>query len=234
MAAEFRYEIKYLISEQACNILHYRLNKIMSNDVHTDENGNYCIRSLYFDDDKDAGYYENINGVDPRKKYRLRFYVGNSNLVKLEMKEKIHSMTKKTACSISEEQVAGLLENGIFGYDLNMPPLLKRFYYDVRCQGLKPKIIVEYDRTPYIYNVGNVRVTIDKDIRASSNLNMFRKTGISFRPVMPIGMHILEVKYDYFLPDFVRECVFMDGVIHTDYSKYCMCRKYQAKADSVW
>lgn len=232
MPYEYRYEIKYLIAEQYCDALKVKLPHLLSIDSHAGSNGEYCIRSLYYDDLFDSGYYENINGVDPRAKYRLRFYVGNTDFIKLELKEKRRTMTKKTSCTISQEQVKNLIEYGSLEYSENLPYLAKRFYCDIQRRHLLPKIIVEYDRTPYIYNIGNVRITLDQNIRSSTAVKNFLTDDLPMRPVMPSGMHILEVKYDGFLPDHIRAVVFQDNLIHTDYSKYCMCRCFQIKNES--
>ena len=91
---------------------------------------------------------------------------------------------------------------------------------------LKPKVIVEYDRIPYVERLGNVRVTLDQNISSSGDLDGFFREHIRKRPILPAGQHILEVKYDEFLPDAIRCNLQLQNLRQTSFSKYYLCRKY--------
>lgn len=96
----------------------------------------------------------------------------------------------------------------------------------MRTRLLRPKVIVEYDRVPYIYPQGNVRITLDENIRSSSRVELFLEDQIPTRPILPAGQHILEVKYDEYLPDFIYRAVQLQELHRTAFSKYYLCRRY--------
>lgn len=97
-------------------------------------------------------------------------------------------------------------------------------YQQVRL--LSPKVIVEYERVPYVYQDGNVRVTFDRNISSGNMVERFMDEGIVTRPVMPLGQHVLEVKFDELIPDFLYQAVQLEKMRQTTYSKYYLCRKY--------
>ena len=92
-------------------------------------------------------------------------------------------------------------------------------------QGLRPKTIVDYVRTPFVYAPGNVRVTIDEDIRTGLRRTDFLNPDC---PMIPAGdsVIILEVKWDEFLPDIIRKAVAVSNVRAAAFSKYHMSRIY--------
>lgn len=93
-------------------------------------------------------------------------------------------------------------------------------------KGLHPVVIVEYERIPYVYKNGNVRVTFDTQIASSSNVADFFAEHLPKRPIMPVGQHLLEVKFDEYLPDFIYRSLNLGVLQQTAYSKYYLCRKY--------
>ena len=91
---------------------------------------------------------------------------------------------------------------------------------------LQPKVIVEYDRVPYVYPDGNVRVTFDLQIRSSDRIESFLDKEIATRLIMPTNQHLLEVKFDEYIPDFIYHAIQTERLQQTTFSKYYMCRKY--------
>lgn len=224
---QFRHEFKYLCSELQLQMLESRLKGIMQTDAHAGADGSYTIRSLYFDDLEDRCYYENENGVDRRSKYRIRIYNGSDQYIHLEKKSKLRGMNQKEGCRITREQCLALMHNQI---DMSVfdtyPPLLQEFILQIKTKGMAPKVIVEYDRKPYVYAIGNVRVTLDRNIRSSSDVMSFLEPNLYGRQIMPQGRQLLEVKYDALLPDHIYRTVQMKDLSRTSFSKYYLCRKY--------
>ena len=130
------------------------------------------------------------------------------------------------ACFLSPEQVERILNGEVLEADESSNPLLNKFVTLQKTKGLKPKVIVEYERIPYIYKAGNVRVTFDTNLSSSSEVGKFFTGGYLKRPVMPKGMQLLEVKYDEFLPDYIYEIMQLGNMTQTAFSKYYLCRKY--------
>ncbi len=222
----YRHEFKYEINANQLFLLKERLPEVLQTDRHTDATGRYTVRSLYFDDYFNSCYQENENGTDPREKFRIRLYNGSDQRISLEVKKKECGMTYKQSCIIERDIVESLIDGGFLVYEKKMHPLLKRLFYLQETRFLRPKIVVEYDRTPFIYEDGNVRVTLDVDIRSSTLVDRFLEPEMNCRPIMPIGNNLLEVKYDEFFPDFIKHTLCVSGLRRTTFSKYYLCRKY--------
>lgn len=223
---KYRHEFKYIITAFQETVLKERLTQIMKTDIHAGEKGKYTIRSLYFDDYYNSCYYDNENGNDPREKYRIRIYNAFSQRINLELKRKEAGKTLKKSCRLTREQCERLMHGERILWEDDMDPLLRKFYLLQETKQLKPVIIVEYDRIPFVCQDGNVRVTLDLDIRSSTKAEDFLQETIYTRPLMPVGHQILEVKYDEFLPDAIYKTIQMRNLQQTSFSKYYLCRKY--------
>jgi len=223
---KYRHELKYVISAAQLPLLKSRIANLMQPDPHAGADGKYNIRSLYFDDYTNRCFYENENGTDPREKFRIRIYNHSSERITLECKRKERGKTHKTACPLTREQAELLIRGNPLQLTEQLPPLLKKFTLQMRTRGLRPVVIVEYERIPYIYKSGNVRVTFDTQISSSSNAADFFSDSLPKRPVMPAGQQLLEVKFDEFLPDFIYRNLNLNQLQQTAFSKYYLCRKY--------
>ena len=93
-------------------------------------------------------------------------------------------------------------------------------------RGMRPVVIVEYDRIPYVYKNGNVRITLDTNIASSNAIGSFLDPQIPKRPILPLGQQLLEVKYDAYLPDFIYQSLQLQDLRQTAFSKYYLCRKF--------
>ena len=222
----FRHEFKYICTEAQLACLQSRLAGVMKYDTHADGQGRYRIRSVYFDDYHDTGYYENENGTDPREKYRIRIYNNSAERITLENKKKICGMTQKDACSISKELCDGILSGKIASLESGKEPVWNRFAEAYNTKLLRPKVIVDYERTVFVCTQGNVRITFDRNISSSVDYDYFFEKNMAKRPIMPTGTHVLEVKYDEFLPDYIYKSAELESLNRTTYSKYYLCRKY--------
>lgn len=203
-----------------------RIDHLLTPDSHTGSNGIYTIRSLYFDDYRNSCFYENENGTDPREKFRIRIYNHSTDRIMLECKRKERGKTLKTACRLTKEQTLQLMRGEILPDIAKQPPVLQKLTLQMMKRQLKPVVIVEYDRIPYVYPSGNVRVTLDTNISSSKAITSFLEEQIPKRPVLATGQQLLEVKYDEFLPDFIYRNLQLHNLQQTAFSKYYICRKY--------
>ena len=181
---KFRHELKYLISAGELQLIKNRIHNLIPPDRHSGPDGVYSIRSLYFDDDRNRCFYENENGTDPREKFRIRIYNHSTQRIMLECKRKERGKTLKTSCPLSISQAEMLME-GKFLPDFGLlPPLLKKLQLQMMTRRMHPVVIVEYDRIPYVYKNGNVRITLDTNISSSAAVESFLDAAIAKRPVM--------------------------------------------------
>lgn len=221
---QFRHEWKHKISYADILSLRSRLSAIMQQDSHA-VNGKYKIRSLYFDNFRDKALLEKINGVNTREKFRVRFYNNDLSFILLEKKNKIHGLCSKEQAAITLEEARLIANKDIKSLSKSKKPLINELCYKMLTERLEPKTIVDYIREPFIYAPGNVRVTLDYDIRTGL-------TGTDFLTLdcvmIPAGNApaILEVKWDEFLPAVIRDVVQVPGTHTSAFSKYAACRIY--------
>lgn len=220
-----RHEVKHYINLTDFYVLRQRLQAVMHRDAHVGQNGSYHIRSLYFDTPEDDALYEKLNGVRDRDKFRLRYYDHDTGFIQLEKKSKRGDACIKTATRIDKAQVEALIK-GDFGWMEESEDALIRELYDNICKRqLRPKTIVDYQREPFVYSAGNVRVTLDYDIRTGLRSTDFLNPACVTIPI-PENSIILEVKWDAYLPDIVRDAVQLSSRRSTAFSKYAVCRMY--------
>lgn len=223
---DYRHELKYMVTAEDMALLEGRIRGLIPLDVHAGEAGMYQIRSLYFDDYYNSYYLENEIGTDPREKFRIRIYNSDRGRISLELKRKEHGMTQKLSCLLKEEQCRTLMKGSLLPMNGNDPPVLKKLNLLMRTRLLRPKVIVEYDRIPFADKLGNTRITLDRNMASSDEIEHFLEPKLRRRPIMAAGRHILEVKYDEFLPDYIYQNLQLANLRQTAFSKYYLCRRY--------
>lgn len=223
---EYRHEIKFLVTDQQLLLINFRLSSFMKRDAHQ-AGDYYTITSLYFDDHTDRFLKENLNGEDYRVKYRIRLYNNSPNTIHLEKKSKIHGMTRKEIISITLDECISIINGNISIRDPDPKDNKVSLYAEMILNGVFPKIVVEYDRSAFINRVGNVRITFDKNIRATTKINEFLKPRIYTHPILPTGYHILEIKYDELLPSYIYDLLDDGNLQQTAFSKYSYAREME-------
>ena len=221
---DFRHEWKIEINSADLLALRSRLRVLMEPDEHA-VNGRYRIRSLYFDTPTDRALREKIDGVNRREKFRIRYYNGDTGLVNLEKKSKLNGLCNKQTVQITTEQTRAIAEGSIPQIRQDAPPLLQEFCYKMKTEGLRPKVVVDYIREPFVYGPGNVRVTFDYGIRTGLRCADFLDPGLVTIPAGDAPV-LMEVKWDSFLPDVIRDAVQMTGRRASAFSKYAQSRIY--------
>lgn len=221
---KFRHEIKLLLTPADYRLMSSRLSSVLPHDEYTTESGDYFIRSLYFDDLMRTAYYEKLSGVADRKKYRLRIYNYSDSVMKLECKEKRGDRIRKRSASVSRTMSDGMV-NGDFTplYD-SSDPLCQEVLSLAKGKGLKPSVVVDYDREAYTYPVGNVRLTFDKALHAGISGSDIFDRQLTTLPIFPDGSVIFEVKYDELMPKFISDIVSTAHGQRLALSKFCLCR----------
>ncbi len=229
-----RHEWKHEITVSDAAAVKSRLRAIAMPDSHAPE-GSYEIRSLYFDTPGDRALREKINGVTPREKFRIRYYNGDTSLIRLEKKLKSGSLTGKVSVPLTVEEARAVTEgglgpvqimhNGEMAQEDAGKPLLAELYMKILLEGLAPKVIVDYTREPFVYAAGNVRVTLDYNIRTGLGCVDFLNPDCVTIPAGDAPV-ILEVKWDAFLPDVIRDAVQLERCRSGAFSKYAASRIY--------
>ncbi len=222
---KLRHERKHPINLQDDWILTSRLRKLFQHDANADSHGTYRVSSLYFDTPYDKALRQKIDGVNQREKFRLRYYGNDTSFIRLEKKFKINGLCGKHSAEVTQEQVQKIIFGDISFLLECEHPLLLELYSKIKGQLLAPKTIVTYDREAFLYEPGNVRITIDRNLRSGLGSVDFLNPQLNHTPVSD-GLAVLEVKYDEFLPEIVSMAVQLPNRQASAYSKYAICRRY--------
>lgn len=218
-----RQEKKFLISLDQ----YYKLSHEFANIMHMDEHAGidgYEIRSLYFDSIDNRDFQEKEDGVELRRKLRLRNYGSNSTFAMLEMKQKQGAYQKKRSLRMSREDAIRLIKGDyevLLGYEEDFAAecysMIKQYCY-------MPRAVITYQRKPFVAKENKIRVTFDHHIMGTeSNFDIFDEH-LNQNYILDPYMVILEVKYNGFLLSYIKDMLKSVDKSETSVSKYCLGR----------
>lgn len=219
----YRVENKYNCSEAEMYMLQQRVETVLRPDSNESNPEGYSVVSLYFDDLADSCLQETVDGVNLRDKYRIRIYNNSLDVIKLEVKSKKDSRIMKRSKSITREEMDRLMKGECIGDAASADDPATLFNLAIRTRGLRPKVVVAYERKAYVFGPGNVRITFDRNVRASARTEDFGKENNCYDFLRECDK-VLEVKYDEFIPDFLLQLLELGNMQQTAYSKYQLCR----------
>jgi hypothetical protein len=225
----YRHEQKFVIDLAEAELLAMRLRSTMEVDPNAARNGGtYHIRSLYFDNFYDSAISEKVSGVEFRNKYRIRIYNHSDRTIKFERKHKNGAFIKKESISLTRKEADSIIAGNV-NFLYNRPETFaKELYASIRTQGLRPKVLVDYTREPFLFPQQDVRITLDRDIRTAYRCNeLFNPDA----PTVPAQAYrnccILEVKFNLYLPAYVRSLIQVSARQQTAASKYVFSRQFE-------
>ena len=219
---KFRHEYKHQINLSDIMALKMRLGALLRHDEHAGEDGTYFVKSLYFDNLWDKALREKVDGVNNREKFRIRYYGNDTSFIRLEKKSKINGLCNKESVRITKEQCIKIINGDIAFLPESENNLMRELYAKMQYQLLRPKCIVTYNRESFVYAPGNVRVTLDTDICGSYNVQEFLNPDLEFLQLYHTA--VLEVKWDEYLPQIIRDAVQIKSRRSAAFSKYAAVR----------
>jgi len=220
----YRHEWKHMINHCDMMILRQRLGVVAHRDPYAVD-GKYEIRSLYFDNADDKALREKIDGINIREKFRIRYYNGDTSVIHLEKKSKVNGLCLKDSAELSKVQAQWLMDGHYEWMSGCGVALIEELYSKMTAQGLRPKTIVDYTREPFVFAPGNVRITLDYNIRTGLHCTDFLNPDCITVPAGDAAI-ILEVKWDEYLPDIIRDAIQLENRQVSAFSKYAACRIY--------
>lgn len=223
---KFRHETKHIITYSDYLAVRSRLKLLAKSDPNVGPSGKYRIRSIYFDNYNDKALREKIDGVNQREKFRIRYYNEDTSFIKLEKKSKNNGLSNKIAASITKEEVNHILDGNNEFLKESKQALLVELYTKMQSQLLRPKVIVEYEREPFIYSIGNVRITFDMNIKTGLYSKDFFGPNIPLLNAQENSLIVMEVKYDEFIPEIINLCIQVNERQNSAMSKYAICRRF--------
>ena len=201
----------------------------MEKDEHG-QDGSYVVRSLYFDDYYDTSAKDTEAGLSKRYKWRIRYY-DDFSFLHLECKEKERGMCYKESCPLSLEEYNAIINGDVYYlFWKNDKVLLKRFAKDIVSKHFEPKAIIEYERIAYVYKPLDIRITIDQNISTSNEFGKFLDGNYVKYPLQKRNFNILEIKYDYILPGYIKNLASSPNMVRQTSSKFYMGRLILKKA----
>lgn len=216
-----RNELKYYLDLAYIPMLYSRLSAVMQMDRHTLQNGDYRIRSLYFEDPRFSSYYDKLNGLENRVKYRLRFYNSDLSYIRLEKKQKQNRMCLKDFEVISPDLAHNLLSPNPSDCGEG---LYREMCAKIRYDSFSPFLFVDYRRSAFLHPAGNVRITLDRDVSVSRFLKDLNDD-LPPVPVLEEKTAVLEIKFDNYLPPYLSRLFDDIPKISASVSKFCLCAR---------
>ena len=214
-----RTEHKIQINQKERLLLEKRLQAIMPKDKHITSSAGYEIRTLYFDTIDDRCCYEKLDGLRTHEKIRMRIYGNDDHIIKLELKRKAGEFQTKKTMMIDRKTAESLIQAD-YRCLLELEDPLALMFYQKLSRGMRPKVIIQYQRMSYCLDTNNIRITFDSDIRATEScMNLFAEPLLT-HPVLSQDTLILEVKYNHFLFDYIKDALKIVNKSSTSYSKY--------------
>lgn len=222
---QMRHEEKYICSETYLQILESRLKCILNPDENQGENG-YEIKSIYLDTSTDRFFEEGLQGLEYRNKYRIRTYNNNSDVIKLEKKTSFRNKKAKSTEKLTVNDVQKILRQDDLGdfFEYEEDSLMREFLCLQKTELMRPKNMIRYDRKAYVSDIGNIRITLDRNICVSERMEEFFEDDTVWFPILPQGVHVLEVKYDGIFPGYLSRMINFEGLERISFSKYVLGR----------
>ena len=211
-----RYEFKYLLNQQLARAIEEDVRLFMSYDgyVHPELGDKYYVRSLYFDNWATENFLEKVDGMKKRNKYRIRTYSKEENIdtpLFLEKKGRTNERTYKVRVNIDSKHLNYFLHPGFHDIILSKykdNELAEGFVFDCNRKRLKPRVLVDYDRRPYLNNFGlYFRLTFDSHITALKTDTLY--PGADSQPFQECrsGYTVLEVKFERSMPPWFHRII---------------------------
>ena len=224
----YREEKKFLVNLEEFRRLAHHWDQFLMEDEHNGALG-YHVRSLYFDTLYDNDYFEKLDGVELRRKIRLRIYNPEDSFALLEMKQKQGQYQLKRSLRITRDDANEIISG-------NYTPLLRyqedfaaECYSLMQMQVYRPKTIVEYRRKAFIAKENKIRITFDHQIVSTeSDMNLFAKD-LNMNPVLDPFLAVLEVKFNGFLLDYIKDLISNAQKNELSVSKYMLARQASYK-----
>lgn len=235
----YRKEYKFIVGDDVLRDVKNRIQDVMHVDEH--QNGDfYRIRSIYLDSPSYQCLRENQAGISTREKYRIRAYDLSENKISAEIKIRHNETISKMSADISRDTLESILMGdyvsapNALGRDKSRyidnetaAKTLDRYTIKIAGEHYSPAVIVDYERSAYIYEMCNVRITFDRNVMASTDYSHFFDTELNTVPAIMGGQHVLEIKYDEFLPPEIKSLLSGMGL------ERCSCSKYVRSLKSV-
>jgi hypothetical protein len=228
-----RLEYKYLVRYSDLGALRAALKPYIEVDNVYNDVDEYTVRSIYFDTSKLKYYHEKIEGINIRKKLRIRGYnlQESESIIFLEIKRKHENYINKNRSPLKYYHLEDLIktkdlesyvltENGF----TNSLDDAEKFLHHIYKRTLKPIVLVVYEREAFYSKFDKrLRLTFDKNLRFSLFPTM---DGLysddKLNSAMPEHF-IFEIKFGSGFPKWLSNILNEFNLSRMALSKYTIC-----------
>lgn len=225
-----RFEFKYVLSQRLREEVEAELGYFMDLDpyVSSAAEGSYFVRSLYFDDPAYTAFYDKIDGLRSRFKFRLRTYTdqpGDGTPLFLEVKRRTDNLVTKDRVVVdlpvdNEHERGSRLAETVLASAAE-GPVCSQFAYDLYRRRLRPVALIDYRRRPYISRFDpEFRLTMDDRLQCTAADSLFPSRGQCSRQGLP-GYAIMEVKFRFHVPSWFHRIIQSYELRRVSISKIC-------------
>jgi|TARA_B110000971_G_scaffold207905_1_gene232571 hypothetical protein len=199
-----RIEKKFIFPNQASDLV----KKILLGNNFKKLYSDRYITSIYIDNLNFDSAKDNINGVNERKKFRVRWYDDDLNKIYFEQKNKNNFFVWKNIKKLELDINKKNLINKIYELLSNNNKYIDTNY------NYKMVLKINYKRSYFISDQGEFRATIDTEINTSPVLD--------FNKVIRLPETILEFKFSKNSESYFRDFFSLRGlnIRSKKYSKY--------------
>lgn len=218
-----RQEKKFLITLPQYYRYSNHLSQILDLDKNSQGNG-YLIRSLYFDTLEDNDYHEKEDGVELRRKIRLRNYGADMPFAVLEMKQKQGALQKKRSLRMNKDDAKRMIVGDYSVLLKYEEPFAAECFSLMNLQCYRPKTVITYLRKAFVAKENKIRITFDHDIKGTEScFDIFSDKLLEYNLLDPY-LVVLEVKYNGFLLGYIKDMLRECDTSELSVSKYCLGR----------
>jgi len=218
-----RQEKKYLLTAADGQRLAARLGSCMLRDEHSGPLG-YTVRSLYFDSLNDGDYWDKVDGLELRRKLRLRVYSPAADFAMLEMKQKEGACQRKRSLRVGREDARRLCRGDYSPLLHYSEPFAAECFALMQYRCCRPRAVVEYRRRAFTARENRIRITLDSQVTATEARWDLFAPDLAQYPVLDPFHLILEVKYNGFLLSCIKQLAGTADRSELSLSKYCLAR----------
>ncbi len=218
-----RQERKFLISLEEMYRESGLLSQVLMEDPHNRGDG-YTIRSLYFDSLDDRDLQEKEDGVELRRKIRLRCYDPRGDFAVLEMKQKQGAMQLKRSLRLTRGDAGRLTRGDYSPLTLYSDPFAAECYGVMRMLQYQPRAVIEYRRRAFMARENKIRITFDHHITGTESCYDIFSPELLQSPLLNPCLVVLEVKYNGFLLSYIKDLLERHRGSELSVSKYALGR----------
>jgi hypothetical protein len=221
-----RYEVKYVVPQRKADAFIQELEPYLVTDPHGRDEWGYMVQSVYWDSDDLALFWEKVEGLERRRKLRLRRYGADSEHVFVEIKQRLDRTVQKRRTQWSLDQARRAFDLGQPlssddgpdpGDDVGREAL--EMFHRYR---LRPRMSVSYIRKAYFcrYEPG-LRITFDRMIRFDPFRLDVSEPSDGGRYMLDPRLTVMEVKFNHRVPVWLCKAAQRRGFEMVRLSKYC-------------